>query len=311
MEAGMEDVIHLIKNLPDSDFNNLLYGLQNLKSVRDLQGQKPETEVPLGLPPINLPAEYLLPCLEYLFMMFLRELGNNFNDDYKRQVFNKLTNNNSLKVNTYFDRTTSDPGQYPRAVVKVEQMSLSPEYIGNMNEKGTVEFSGSDYSFGTGNSVQASFSVRIDIIDQAYPATNTLASIVCHNLAANVDKLREVFSLQQITMPTLIGAQKVREYNDLYMATISFNCLKQVSWTDMFTEKTYSNFYHKIIANADGEVDPGLATNPGSGTIGVGPKPGYPGSTGEEIYNAMIHLSIGENDVMAKQILDNITDRGV
>lgn len=247
----MKDILPFLLQLPENDFTNLVYALQNMKVFKDLQSQIPKTEVPEDLPNLNIPSEYLLPALEFLFMEFLRAMGNNFEDDYKTKIFNSLTNDSGLKVSSYYDTTLTDYGQYPRAVVKCEQMSFSSQYLNDDSENGTVDFGNG--SFGESNAALMNCSMRIDVIDQTYPATNILASIICNNLVANLDILRSVLGLRKIDMPSLIGAQKVRDYGNLFMATITFGCMKDVRWFDKYKEKQYKYFITRLLAKADGE----------------------------------------------------------
>lgn len=279
----MKDILQNILKLSDNDLSNLIYAMQNVKAVRGLQGETPETEVKEELPALDIPSEYLMPALEFLFMTFLRTMGENFQDDYKTQIFNQLTNNNNLKVSTYFDTTGGMEGQYPKAIVKCEDMSFSSEFLSDVSENAEVDFGNG--SFGVGNAALMSCSFRIDVIDQTYAAANILGSIICNNLAANLDILREVLNLQQIGFPRLMGAQRVREFGDLFMASITFTCLKQVRWYDKYKEKQYKYFVSRILAHASGEDT-------------------------SDIYSAILSLSMCRGLPLNDSIINSVAQRG-
>lgn len=148
--------------------------------------------------------------------------------------------------------------------------------------------------------MQCSF--HIDVIDQTYPATNMLGSIIVHNLAANLSTLRDVFSLQHISYPTLTGAQRIREFGDLYMASIHFTCKKQVRWYDKYTIKEYTNIVRRLTAYASGERTPEYIQYLIS--LGIDPD-----SVGEGLYAQIIQLSACRGIPLPEAVLNSLKNR--
>jgi hypothetical protein len=241
-------IVQEIRDLNPEDFDNLLCAMSNLKAIREQQAQEPDIEVSDELPCLKIPSELLLPALEFLFMAFIRELGNNMEDDYQTSLFNKLTNNNSMIVSTYYDETQAKEGQFPQIAVKCEGMSMSSQYLGDVAAGG-----GSGLSFlggETSSGALTNFNMRFDIFSRNDTEVDILGSLITMALGANLDILRQVFNLHQITYPSYVSAQKVREYGMVFMGTINFTCLKWVNWTESIRMKTYKNVIHRIVAYA-------------------------------------------------------------
>jgi hypothetical protein len=88
-----------------------------------------------------------------------------------------------------------------------------------------------------------------------------LANIIQFYTLANEDILRSLFQINKIDSPMMTPARKIKEYDEVYLATLQLNVEKFVNWSNMFTFKTNpKNLIYRLVGKGS-QTDPDSSLN--------------------------------------------------
>lgn len=200
-------------------------------------------------PSIFLKPEYTSPATEYLFISFLEEIfkAKNQPDYYQTNPDDALTNDSSIIICSKYDPTHYKSGQYPKIVVDSPNIQLSSRYISNMSANSSLGF-GNYNEISQAKSVPMSIGINLLILSNNRNESNLLGNMAMCGLVVNYPVLRELGHFSFIGSPTFTGAQKVREFGDVFMSSVVFECEKMFNWKTIKTIAEYKDVVVRLKA---------------------------------------------------------------
>lgn len=254
------------------DFNvlkNLLNQLSSTAKTEDLITVKnylneaiertiKKEEILLSKVPVDFkfPAYIMMTNEEALMIDFLEEVFNNFGEDYRVGNPEVTTNDNSINITTSFNQLYEKEGQFPLIVVEALATQSQFLYLSNINEKGKTSFVDENtIRTKTHKSAEFTIPMRISVVSANKNESNILANCIQFALIENMDMIRHFFKMKQVTFPQVQAAQQIDKFQDLFMASVNFTVIRNVSWVDVFKVKRQKEFYLRLRAKY-GEDDP-------------------------------------------------------
>lgn len=239
----ISQILEEFKTLEPQELSNLINALSNLRTFKLRSNSD---KVSPDLPALTIPFQMTPPYLEYLFIGFIKEVCKNYDSDYMYSDPKTLTNNNSLIVNSYFSDDDLKDGQYPKVAVKCESMNFSSAGLGNMAANTQISLGGGT-TYDKKN-CWMQFTITFDVLSHSDSEADILATLLSTNLIASMPELRALGDLTQINYPSVMFAQKVREYDKIFLSKVQFGATKEIVWTEVISEKTYNNIIISLLA---------------------------------------------------------------
>lgn len=243
----LHQVLQSLRALELEDLNTLTIALDNIKTAKILNSiPERQVDVETELPSLSIPAEYLPPFIENIFIMSLEELMKNYKNDYSYSDPDKLTNNLSVTIKSYYNDNEMKDGQYPKIAIKCDSMRISDSSLANLGAKGTDLGS-------TGQTIEnrmawLDFNFYFDVMSPFDTEVDILATKYAMHLTQAIPEIRKIAGLYHIDTPSVNYAQKIREYGDLFLARVSFGVKKEMHWQEITKDKTYKSFIIDLIA---------------------------------------------------------------
>jgi len=252
----VKNALDTIFSLPQSELEKIITGAQQVFNSRE--HSEVNDTIPAERPNLKFPSYITITHAEWIMTEFIKELFNNYDEDYYMANENDATHDNSIIVTNSFNDIDEKIGQTPRIVVDVGQSAASQSFMANINAKAS-DFISPDTIKGK-NSAALQLPISISVISPKKNECNILACMIQMAIIENMDLLREIFNIYKFTFPAVNGAKQIKDKGKLMMASVQLQMERYVSWSTVLKIKSYKNLYLRLNAYGHGDKTPPIRT---------------------------------------------------
>lgn len=235
---NFKDILESLKSLTSSELRILKESIDT-KVTPSVTGKD---SVESSYPQLLIPPHMLTMYTENLFLSFLTNYFRHFKLDYKPSV--GLTDNNSIVLVTYANRTDPKYGQFPRVVVQGLSMSSGAVSVGDTPDyTKPSKVIGNYIKQSTPQTSVVSGGIRFWIQAANYNECNILGNHVFSAVMMFKKYLTAAFMFNSIGWPSFNPASKYKEWGEAYLSTVDISYQLHYYW-DMID---YNPIYRDIL----------------------------------------------------------------
>lgn len=248
----------ILQPISGLNYSDLFLVRNAIDQAINVVSTKEQINISNSLPEIKYPAYLMLANEEFIFIEFIKEFFLNFEKDFLLTDPEIASNDNSPVITNSFNDLDEKKGQFPRIVVEAIGTQTDKRYMANVSALAN-DFT-PENEFKSNRSVSFEVPMRISVISTNKNEANILAASIMFAIIENQDLLRNFCKIEEITPPSLQGAQNIRQFQKLFMTNISFSVKRQASWSNVFKMKANRDFYIRLRAKFSPNDDNPLVT---------------------------------------------------